>query len=262
MQNLKKSEKSRGILAFAYNVETIDYVSIAQSTLKLASKNLNLPYTLITDKEFKNESLNSRLDIDSGNFIQWRNAGRHHAYELSPYDETLVIDVDYLVLNKNLNKIFDTEWDYLLQRNSFALATEFPRLMGETSLPFIWATVFAFRKTPKSKMYFEMIGRIQRNYHYYRSLFNIQERIFRNDYAFAIADIVLNGYSIENASIPESMFTVDQVIDSIEILDKNLIIKDSTKSYVVPRINLHVMSKAYLQSDNFKKLIDRLLDES
>ena len=92
MQNLKKSEKSRGILAFAYNVETIDYVSIAQSTLKLASKNLNLPYTLITDKEFKNESLNSRLDIDSGNFIQWRNAGRHHAYELSPYDETLVID--------------------------------------------------------------------------------------------------------------------------------------------------------------------------
>ena len=58
------------------------------------------------------------------------------------------------------------------------------------------------------------------------------------------------------------MFTVDQVIDSIEILDKNLIIKDSIKSYVVPRINLHVMSKAYLQSDNFKKLIDRLLDES
>jgi hypothetical protein len=149
-----------------------------------------------------------------------------------------------------------------LQRNSFALATEFPRSMGEISLPFIWATVFAFRKTSRSKMYFEMIGRIQRNYDYYRALFNIQERIFRNDFAFAIADIVLNGYSIENASIPENMLTVDQVIDSIEILDKNLIIKDATKSYIVPRTNLHVMSKAYLQSDNFKKLIDRLLDES
>jgi hypothetical protein len=262
MQNLKKSEKSRGILAFAYNVETIDYVSIAQSTLKLASKNLNLPYTLITDKEFKNESLNSRLDINSGSFIQWRNAGRHHAYELSPYDETLVIDVDYLVLNNNLNKIFDTEWDYLLQRNSFALATEFPKLMGETSLPYIWATVFAFRKTAKSKMYFDMIGRIQRNYHYYRSLFNIQERIFRNDFAFAISDILLNGYNISKYSIPENMLTVDQVIHSIEVVDRNLIIKDSSKSYVVPRTNLHVMSKAYLQSDNFKKLVDRLLDES
>lgn len=262
MQNLKKSEKSRGILAFAYNVETIDYVSIAQSTLKLASKNLNLPYTLITDKQFKNESQNSRLDIDTGNFIQWRNVGRHHAYDLTPYDETLVIDVDYLVLNNDINKIFDTEWDYLLQRNSFALTTEFPRSMGETSLPYIWATVFAFRKTAKSKMYFDMIGRIQRNYHYYRLLFNIQERIFRNDFAFAIADIILNGYSIENASIPENMLTVDQIIDSIEILNKNLIIKDSTKSYVVPRSNLHVMSKAYLQSNNFKKLINRLLDES
>jgi hypothetical protein len=262
MQNLKKSEKSRGILAFAYNVETIDYVSIAQSTLKLASKNLRLPYTLITDKQFKNDFLNSRLDIDSGSFIQWRNVGRHHAYELTPYDETLVIDVDYLVLNNDINKIFDTDWDYLLQRNSFALTTQFPKLMGETSLPYIWATVFAFRKTAKSKMYFDMIGRIQRNYHYYRSLFNIQERIFRNDFAFAIADIVLNGYNISKCSIPENMLTVDQVIHSIEVLDKNLIIKDSSKSYVAPRTNLHVMSKAYLQSDNFKKLVDRLLDES
>jgi len=262
MQNLKKSEKSRGILAFAYNVETIDYVSIAQSTLKLASKNLNLPYTLITDKQFKNEFSNSRFDIDSGSFIPWRNVGRHHAYDLTPYDETLVIDVDYVVLNNDLTKIFDTEWDYLLQRNTFALTAEFPKLMGETSLPYIWATVFAFRKTAKSKIYFDMIGRIQRNYHYYRSLFNIQERIFRNDFAFAIADIVLNGYNISKCSIPENMLTVDQVIHSIEVLDKNLIIKDSSKSYVAPRTNLHVMSKAYLQSDDFKKLVDRLLDES
>lgn len=262
MQNSKKSEKYRGILAFAYNVDTIDYVSIAQSTLKVASKNLNLPFTLITDTEFKNEFSNSRLDVHSGTFIPWRNVGRHYAYELSPYDETLVIDVDYLVLNKNLNKIFDTEWDYLLQRNSFSLSTQFSKLMGENSLPYVWATVFAFRKTPKAKMYFEMIGRIQRNYNYYSALFNIQERIFRNDFAFAMADIVLNGYNIEKATIPENMLNVDQFITKIDIQQQNLILKDVSNAYVVPRINLHVMSKAYLQSENFAKLVDRLLDES
>jgi hypothetical protein len=134
--------------------------------------------------------------------------------------------------------------------------------MGENSLPYVWATVFAFRKTPKSKMYFEMIGRIQRNYNYYRALFNIQERIFRNDFAFAIADVILNGYSIITNSIPENMLTVDQVIDSIQTLDDNLVIKDSNRAYVVPRNNLHVMSKAYLQSKDFSKLIKGLLDES
>ncbi len=262
MQNLKQLEKSRGLLAFAYNVDTIDYVSIAQRTLQLASKNLGLPYTIITDAEFENNSHNSRYDIDSGDFIQWRNIGRHHAYELSPYDETIVIDADYLILDDNLNKIFDTNWDYLLQRNSYALTNQFPILLGETSLPYVWATVFAFRKTARSKLYFDMIGRIQKNFHYYRCLFNIQERIFRNDYAFAIADIILNGYNLETNSILGNMLNVDQVIDNIEIHKHSLVIKDCNKSYVVPRTNLHVMSKKYLQSEKFSRLIDRLLDES
>jgi hypothetical protein len=262
MKKSKKLEKSRGILAFAYNVDTIDYVSIACNTLSVAGKVLDLPYTLITDEEFKNEVYNSRYDIDSNEFVQWRNVGRHHAYDLSPYEETLVIDVDYLILNDNLNKIFDLDWDYLLQRNSFALTTEWPKLMGETSLPYVWATVFAFRKTVRSKIYFDLIGRIQRNYHYYRNLFNIQEKNFRNDYAFAMADIILNGYSVSSKSIPENMLAVNQVIESIAILNNNLVIKDSNKSYVVPKTNLHIMSKGYLQSNNFKRLVNTLKNES
>jgi len=257
----KPSEKSRGILAFAYNVDTIDYVSIAKKTLEVASKKLNLPYTLVTDEELKNELHNSRYDIDSNTFIQWRNIGRHHAYEMSPYDETLVIDVDYLVVNDSLNKIFDLEWDYILQRNSYALTVEWPLLMGETSLPYIWATVFAFRKTKKAKLYFDLIGRIQRNYYYYRDLFNIQERIFRNDYAFAMADIILNGYTLSSKSIPENMLAINQVINSITNKENYFIIKDNLKSYVVSKTNLHIMSKGYLQSDNFAQLVNNLINE-
>ena len=156
MKISKKLEKSRGILAFAYNVDTIDYVSIAKHTLSLASKKLGIPYTLITDQELKNDIQNSRYDIDTDSFITWRNIGRHNAYDLSPYDETLVIDVDYLIADDNLNKIFNVEWDYLLQRQSFALTTEWPQLMGTNSLPYVWATVFAFRKTKKSKMFFDL----------------------------------------------------------------------------------------------------------
>ena len=262
MKISKKLEKSRGILAFAYNVDTIDYVSIAQQTLELASQKLKLPYKLITDKELENNFQNIRYDIDTESFITWRNVGRHHAYSLSPYDETLVIDVDYLVVDNNLLKIFDLEWDYLLQRNSFALTTDWPKLMGKTSLPYVWATVFAFRKTAKAQMFFELVGRIQRNYGYYMALFNIEQRNYRNDYAFAIADIIINGYSITNYSIPENMLAINQVIQSIDFKNNKFIIKDKDKAYVIPAMNLHVMSKGYLQSDNFKSLIQQLQNES
>jgi hypothetical protein len=262
MKNSKKSEKSRGILAFAYNVDTIDYVSIAQRTLELASKKLNLPYTLVTDKELPNDLYTMRYDIDTGEFIRWRNVGRHHAYMLSPYDETVVIDVDYLILDNNLNKIFDTSWDYLLARQSMALTASWPATMGDTSLPYVWATVFAFRKTPRAKLYFDLIGRIQQNYPYYRALFNIRERNFRNDYAFAIADIILNGYSIGKQSIPGNVIAVDQSIDSIDLISGKVVVKDKNRAYVLPKTNLHIMSKAYLQSQNCQKFIDEVLNES
>jgi hypothetical protein len=261
MKTSKKLEKSRGIVAFAYNVDTINYVSIARSTLALASKQLNLPYTLITDRELKNELHTMRHDVDTGEFIKWRNVGRHHAYNLSPYEETLVIDVDYLILDTNLNKIFDVNWDYLLARNSHALTAQWSSTMGSNSLPYVWATVFAFRKTEKSKMYFDLIGRIQRNYAYYCALFNVDSRNYRNDYAFAIADTILNGYAIETKSIPGSILAVDQSIQSMTVKDKHIVVKDKNKSYVLPRTNLHVMSKAYLQSDDFKILVDRLINE-
>lgn len=258
----KKLEKSRGIVAFAYNVDTVDYVSIARATLSLASEKLGIPYTLITDQEFNNNNYTMRHDVDTGEFVKWRNVGRHHAYELSPYEETLVIDVDYLVLDCNLNKIFDLDWDYMLARNSHALNATWPTTMGSNSLPYVWATVFAFRKTPRAKMYFEFVGRIQRNYAYYCALFNVDSRNYRNDYAFAMADIVLNGYTIDKKSIPGSILAIDQSIQSIQLVNNHIVVKDNSRSYVLPKTNLHVMSKSYLQSDNFKILVDQLVNES
>jgi len=257
MTNSKKSAKSRGVVAFAANTETTDYVSIAERTLKLASKTLGLPYTLITP-ESQLEG-NSRYDIDTGEFVQWRNAGRYQAYELSPYDETIVIDADYLVLDDNLLKLFKCEWDYRIMKSAHALTQEFPTTMGPTSLPYVWATVFAFRRTAHAEMFFKLVKRIQDHYGYYRELFNIEQRNFRNDFAFAMADIILNGYAVSNYGIPGPMLHVDQSINSITPLNNMLVIKDNTRAYVVPRTNLHVMSKQYLQSEQFKEFIDHEL---
>ena len=87
-------------------------------------------------------------------------------------------------------------------------------------------------------------------------LFNVQERNYRNDYAFAMADIVLNGYSIGTNSIPGSMLAVDQAISSITRKGNQLIIRDNERAYISPIANLHVMSKAYLQSEDFIKFVN------
>lgn len=245
---------SKGIVAFAQNTEQTDYIGIGQKTLALASAKLGIPYTLITNVDQANW-LNHRYDIDTQQFVEWKNIGRHHAYELSPYDETLVIDVDYVVQDRSLLQVFKQDFDYRLLRHSHALTQDWPSDMGPNSLPFVWATVFAFRKTPKAKMFFDLVDRIQKNYGYYRSLYNIRERNYRNDYAFAMADYIINGYVIPVDTMPGSMLTVDQKINSIEVKDNSYIIRDDNKAYIVPKTNLHIMSKAYLQSDNFAEFI-------
>lgn len=256
--NLNESVKSRGIVAFAVNTSSTDYVSIANKTLGLASRVLNLPYTLITEDSIKEYiKASTRHDRDLNSFVEWKNMGRNSAYDVSPYDETLVIDVDYVVQDDNLLKIFDLPWDYLLMRDARSLNNEdVPKLMGAYSLPYVWATVFAFRKTPRAKMFFDLVTRIQDNYHYYRELFNIESRTYRNDYAFAMADVIMSGFALNKHSIPGPMLNVLQSIDSIEVKGNQLVIKDSDSAYVIPKMNMHVMSKRYLQSENLDKFIN------
>lgn len=256
--NSNKSEKSRGILAFAINTVDTDYVSIANKTIGLASQVLGLPNTVITQDPTADMNWhNYRHDVDLGRPVQWKNFGRALSYELSPYEETLVIDVDYVVQDPGLLKIFDLSWDYLLQTKARSLNDEWvPEVMGSRSLPYVWATVFAFRKTPRAKMFFDLVNRIQANYHYYRELFNAESRSYRNDYAFAMADVILNGFRLPNTGMPGPMLNVLQPIQSMTVKNNQIIIKDKNLAYVVPRMNMHVMSKAYLQSDNFQEFVN------
>jgi|688.fasta_scaffold293148_2 hypothetical protein len=255
-QSLNVSEKSRGILAFAYNTDTTDYVSIAERTLKLASKTLGLPYTLITDNAQDYD--NQRYDTDTGRFVQWRNAGRYQAYELSPYDETLVIDADFLIFNDSVSCVFDLElWDWQVIRDATGLTQQYPKYMGSNSLPYVWATAFAFKKTSRSRIYFDLIRRIQENYGFYRALYNIEQRNFRNDHAFAIADMALNGYNPLGApALLGPMLHIDNAVTNITSQGTNFIVRDVDRAYVIPRTNMHVMSKAYLQSEQFREFID------
>ena len=270
MQNSNKSEKSRGVVLFAFNNADTDYVKLTSNTIRLIQHNLNLPVTLVTgltevvdfavDNVVRIESQggNTRFSSDANRHVQWRNFGRYLAYELSPYSETILLDTDYLVLDNSLLGYFKTEWDYLIPHRNINLGQdEFSDTMGMYSLPFVWATVVMFRKTPKSEMLFDLVGRIQRNYNYYKMLYNIPATNYRNDYAFAIANYILNGYQFDSCvQLQQPLLTATGSVHSIVRNGSLLHVKDSESGYAIPIGNLHVLSKAYLLSDNFKIFVD------
>lgn len=255
MQTCEKLEKSRGVVIFANNTSQIDYVKIAEINAKLIKQYLGLPTTILSNTA---QGSNRRFSTDTGSFVHWNNLGRYQAYELSPYDETLLLDADYLIFDNNLLKLFDTDQDYLLfDKNIYINKQNIDSTMGPYSLPFIWATAVMFRKTTKSQQLFELVSKVQRNYGYYRALYNIREGNFRNDYAFAIADNILNGYIVDTSRhAPWSITTFAGPITEFTVSNTSIVVKDGSRAFVLPKQSLHIMSKEFLTSGHLEKIID------
>lgn len=261
LQNSGKSEKSKGVLIFATNTAETDYVGIAEQNARLVKQYLGLPTTIVSAKD---TGSNKRFSSDTGTFVEWKNFGRHEAYAASPYDETIVLDADYLVFDSNLNKLFLCEGDYILfDKNRYVNIEQQPSVMGLHSLPYVWATAFMFRKTERAKLLFELVGKIKRNYDYYRLLYNIREGNFRNDYAFAIAHYILSGNTIVPSSFaPWPIHTFTGPIANVTATAANIVVRTSDKGFVLPYQNLHIMSKSWLTSPGLTRLVDQCLDNS
>ncbi len=269
MKSLNVSEKSKGVVLFAFNTEAVDYVAIAEQSARLVHRTLNLPVTLITDKEIASNHIDQIVIVDNdlanvrkgyANLTPWRNGNRYQAYELSPYNETLLIDSDYLMLDQSMLKLFDLTQDYQIMGSNKFLKAVTPTLMSATSIPQVWATAIVFKRTLKSQQLFALVGRIQRNYDYYRQLYNIDSTNFRNDYAFAIANNIINGYAQDNL-IPWAMLTAENPIVDIETTLHGLVVREDAQAYLIPRQNLHIIDKDYLTSKKFVELVDHICQE-
>jgi len=232
MKNYSVSGKSKGILAFANNSPSVDYESIANKTLQLASKSLGLPVHLVVGQKQENWR-NTRYDVDQKKTVVWNNFNRYQAWELTPFEQTLVIDVDYLITTQRLLGLFDTPQDLILCHKNEML---FEPTLDVTALTPVWATVFYFRKTQRTGLFFQLVGRIQRNWEYYRVLFGIAELRFRNDYAFAMAEIITGGYNrTSTTNMPFGIVTADNAITDIQINTDWMTVRSTDNVIVLPR---------------------------
>jgi hypothetical protein len=265
MTKLKNSEKSKGALIFAFNTTDIDYVNIATQAAKLVKHFLNIPVTLVTDNKIESDVFDSIQYVDNtlvnvrSDSTQWRNGNRFLAYTLSPYDTTILIDSDYLIFDSSLNNLIDVTNDYQIMGSTKCCHSESFNLMSKTGLEQVWATVLIFNKTEKSKMLFELVELIQNNYNYYRLLYQISVSNFRNDFAFAIANHIINGYNREN-TMSWPMLTIEQKVEKLEV-SSTITIREFDKAIVIPRQCIHVMDKIFLASTKFAQTVEQVCNE-
>ena len=201
MGRTKQKTLSRGIVIFAFNNEATDYIAMAAWSAKNIRRHLDLPVAMVTDDpatatKYKFEHIivtapdtgGSRHFADYGTNVTWHNAGRVNAYELSPFDQTIVLDADYVVASSQLLNLFDVPQQFAAFRESFDPASmmNLPTF-GAYNMPMWWATVMMFRRGTVSQYIFDSMQMIRANWQHYRDLYGIHETNYRNDYALSIA---------------------------------------------------------------------------
>ena len=188
--------------------------------------------------------------------LKFKNDIRVKSFELSPFDETLVIDCDYLINNDILKYCWQQPHDFLIHKQAVDLSgyRYDPRLitLSDKSIDFYWATVFFFRKNKNTEIFFNYLGHIQENWNYYRYVYQIEQSLYRNDFAFSIAIHAMNGYQdgIWAHDLPGKLYyTIDKdiLLEHTDTEMKFLIEKEKYRGeYTFMKTNgisVHVMNK-------------------
>jgi hypothetical protein len=214
----------RGVVIFAYNSGNIDYQAMAAWSARRIAQHLRLPTTLITDcaptysSEFDDvvittaQAGGTRHFSDIGHNVTWFNGNRMDVYNLSPYDETLVLDADYVVSSDQLNLLFEMPQDFLAPISAYDVTSTrtFDDLnwFGTNRMPMAWATVMRFNRSLLSKSVFDMMSMVQDNWQHYRNLYGIARSTYRNDHALSIALNTLHGHQGSWPAVPWALASV------------------------------------------------------
>jgi len=217
---------SQGVIIFAFDNPAISYTEMADWNANRIQKHLNLPTTVITNSDRKLQYANTiqvaapkengeRWFDDLKETVAWQNKNRYNVYELSPYDQTILLDADYVVCSDQLRVVLDIDADILPMGSAYDITgvTDYSHLnsFGATNFNMSWATVLYFKKSCAAQLIFEMIELIQNNWDYYRYLYRIGQSQYRNDFALSIAMNTIYGNTGKWPVLPWRMASIDPI---------------------------------------------------
>lgn len=248
----------KGVLLFAFNNGVVDYYQMAIATAKRVRKFLNLPVSVVTgpdtdlskyDYTFHHVYIENPDTSNSKGSEVWINKGRHRAYDITPYEETIVLDTDYLINSDTLLRPFDLYDDFMCHRDtSFLMVPDAGQeQVSRSSFQTLWATVIYFKKTSRTKQIFECMSMVQENYEYYCQLYSITSLMYRNDYSLTIALRIVNG-GLENLQdyIPWKLVHLNDSVKAYRNTDTEytLVKEDEKMTYLIVRdTDFHLLDK-------------------
>lgn len=272
---------NRGALIFAHNNRTVDYALMATISAGLAKKHLDVPVTLVTDETTKAWMIESKLidraeqvfeniiEVEKPTVENYRNlhdgtnkltvpfvnSNRSNAWELTPYDRTLLLDSDYFIFSDRLGEYWDVDEDVLISQAMNDIYDEkrkgyHDRYISDTGIHMFWATNVMFSKTPRAKALFDMVNFVRDNYQYYGDLFRFDTRQYRNDISFSVAKHIISGFETEiQPSLPSVLTAQDR--DILHSVDKDgkltfLVSPMLDERYVAAALkgrDIHIMNK-------------------
>ena len=299
------SEANRGVLLFAENNKRINYVRLAMIANQCVKNHMGkdtkvslvtTQYSLNWFDEKEQEEIKSLFDKiilitndqdtpdqSDTNLRVYRdtryhqvqasflNKSRSSAFNLTPYDETLLIDVDYFVLNDSLNAVWGCNEDFLINkraRSLFHADLQGPEFrLNPFGIRMYWATVIYFKKSEKAKLIFDLVDHVKETWNYYKHVYDFSGTLYRNDFAFSIAIHMLNGFVDDEdfvKPLPDpAILTAIDTDQLIRFEDKESIFfyandqVETHKFYVskVKGVNVHCLNKISLLN-NFDKIME------
>lgn len=284
---MKTANNDRGIIMFAHNNAEIDYFRLAVVNSLLVQRHLGIKnITVVTDpasldyaekslgkkiikqainniiivekdKNFKSQNIRVFKDTShTAKQLPFYNINRCDAFDLSPYEETILLDVDYLVLSDTLNQCWGHNEELMMNWRYQDIMYERKDITLDRLNPFgismYWATVVYFRKSEYSKTFFNFVKHVKNNIAYYKDLYMWPGNLYRNDYSFSIAAHVMSGFA--DRGIPQLPTTLYKTFDTDDIhsaVDDSTLIMYLEKprspgDFMLTKwsgVDLHVMNK-------------------
>ena len=233
----------RGVLLFAENTD-IDYVKQAEILARSIKNNGDVNVTLVTSDNIKSNEFDKIIKVSTSQG-KWKISNRIRAYDLTPYEETIVMDVD-MYCPVNLNDYFDllenedlwfTTKVYTF-RNTPVTSFYYRKSILENNLPNTYVGMYYFKKNSKAKSFFEMLQKVHLNWKEYYAVYTpVNTQKFASiDISTSIALSILN-YSITEFDIGfvhlKSRVHDSELPEDIYFADNNLFIGNFLQNRVV-----------------------------
>lgn len=274
---------SKGVLTFASNNSEFDYLMQAQYLAQRVARYLDLPTSVVTDKasaqstiadmsvfdniiytDELNFGVSNYRDVNDGDYghktIHWKNEARPIVYDVTPYNETLLLDTDVVICNSDWKICFDQPQDFRIYKNCINLSENFwpyqYEKISEIGPTFYWATVVFFRKTETNEIFFNLLQHIKDEWFHYCNVYALRSYKYRSDYAFSIAIHIMNGYTSGDfeTEMPGQLYYITDkgILKELENDNMLLLVNDPTytRKFTACRtkqMNVHVMNKFSLE---------------